>query len=405
MIDNYKKIFGSILLIVGTSIGAGMLGLPIATGLSGFIPSMGVFFICGTLMIWSAFLILEVIYVLKKNTNLISMARHTLGKWGVILTLFTFLGLFYALLSAYIEASGDIFLEYTTKQFENTFLNNLTPCFIILICFPLLLLDIRYVDNFNKIMLILLILTYTFLIFVLFKYINIDCLKNYRYGFFVNSLSITIVSFAFHPILPTISQYLKYNIRNISYSIIIGGTIPIIIYIIWEMILLGIIPITGDISISVAYKHGITINALLAPLLNNSTITAAVCLFSLLAILTSFLGISIASIDFFIDALYMKRTYSNVNKAILATYIPPVIFAYKFQKGFIFVLDYAGVFIIILVGILPLLMVYNLRYNKKRIMQFPFLSHKYIIYLGISIYIYVITFIVIKNLGFITIII
>ena len=70
-----------------------------------------------------------------------------------------------------------------------------------------------------------------------------------------NSLSITIISFAFHPIIPTISKYLKYNINDIVLAILIGSSIPIFIYIVWEIILLGIIPTTGNLSISIAYKN------------------------------------------------------------------------------------------------------------------------------------------------------
>lgn len=171
------------------------------------------------------------------------------------------------------------------------------------------------------------------------------------------------------------------------------------------MILLGIIPITGNISISIAYKNNITIHSLLSPLLNDMKVTIIICVFSLLSILTSFLGISIASIDFFIDALYKKKNHSSLFKAILATYIPPIFLAYRYQKGFIFLLDYAGVFVIMLVGIIPLLMVYNLRYKMKKILQFPFLSNQYIIYFGIILYISIIIFIVLKNIGYVKIII
>ena len=54
------KILGSILLIVGTSIGAGMLALPVATAALGFTGSLIMLFSCWFVMTTSAFLLLEV---------------------------------------------------------------------------------------------------------------------------------------------------------------------------------------------------------------------------------------------------------------------------------------------------------------------------------------------------------
>jgi tyrosine-specific transport protein len=43
------SIFGGVLLIAGSCIGAGMLGLPIITGIAGFFPSLLMFFFLGYL--------------------------------------------------------------------------------------------------------------------------------------------------------------------------------------------------------------------------------------------------------------------------------------------------------------------------------------------------------------------
>jgi tyrosine-specific transport protein len=253
-------------------------------------------------------------------------------------------------------------------------------------------------------MIIFLIFSYIILVFLLLKNIDTECLKSYRGGFFTNALSITIVSFAFHPILPTISKYLKYNIHNITCAIILGGFIPIIVYSIWETIFLGVIPITGNISISIAYKEGIAMPSLLLPILNNPCSTIIICIFSLTSILTSFLGVSIASIDFFIDAFSIKKNRKGILKAMIFTYFPPIFFSYKLKKGFIVVLDYAGVFVIILIGILPFLMIYNLKYKKRKTMQFVFISNTYTMFIGILVYLSIILFILAKNIKLIEII-
>ena len=76
------KIIGGVLLVAGTTIGAGMLALPVVTGLAGFYPSVALFLAYWLFLTFTAFLMLEVSLWLPPQANLISMARHTLGRWG-----------------------------------------------------------------------------------------------------------------------------------------------------------------------------------------------------------------------------------------------------------------------------------------------------------------------------------
>ncbi len=103
------KIFGGVLLIVGTSIGAGMLALPITTAGSGFISSTLLLIVCWALMAFSAFLLLEVTLWFPPRTNMISMARATLGKAGELVAWVSYILLLYALLAAYISSGSAIF--------------------------------------------------------------------------------------------------------------------------------------------------------------------------------------------------------------------------------------------------------------------------------------------------------
>ena len=67
-----SKLLGGVLLIVGTTIGAGMLALPVATAQLGFWTSVGMLIGCWGIMTLCAFLFLEVNLWLPPNTNLIS---------------------------------------------------------------------------------------------------------------------------------------------------------------------------------------------------------------------------------------------------------------------------------------------------------------------------------------------
>ena len=103
------KLIGGILLIVGTSIGAGMLALPVATHQFGFIGASLLLLLCWSIMTYGALLILEVNLWLPENSNLISMAELTLGKKGAVVAWLCYLLLLYSLLAAYIAGGSELF--------------------------------------------------------------------------------------------------------------------------------------------------------------------------------------------------------------------------------------------------------------------------------------------------------
>lgn len=107
---NQKKegsVLGGMLLIAGSCIGAGMLGLPILTGVAGFFPSLIMFSVAWIFMTMTALLLVEINTGFQRRVNLLTMVGHTLGGAGRLLSWFLYLFLFYALLVAYMSASGN----------------------------------------------------------------------------------------------------------------------------------------------------------------------------------------------------------------------------------------------------------------------------------------------------------
>ena len=105
------SVFGGALLIAGSCIGAGMLGLPILTGISGFCPSIIAFLIAFCFMVATGFLMCEVAGHFSKRSNILSMNAHLLGRFGKYSSWLLYVFLFYALQVAYIIGSGDLFFS------------------------------------------------------------------------------------------------------------------------------------------------------------------------------------------------------------------------------------------------------------------------------------------------------
>ena len=77
-----EHVLGGSFLIAGTTIGVGMLALPIATGEAGFLPSISIYFLCWLFMLCTGLLLLEVCQWMPKDSNLITMAHKLFGPWG-----------------------------------------------------------------------------------------------------------------------------------------------------------------------------------------------------------------------------------------------------------------------------------------------------------------------------------
>ena len=68
--------------------------------------------------------------------------------------------------------------------------------------------------------------------------------------------------------------------------------------------------------------------------------------------------------DFLIDGLKIKKSWEGRLLAIFLTFIPPLIFVFSYERGFLLALEYAGVFVAILLIFLPSVMAWTLHSPK-----------------------------------------
>src|SRR5579871_4493598 len=100
-----SRLLGGILLVSGTTIGAGMLAIPVVTSFGGFFPSFALLFFCWIFFFLTAWLLLDVNLASPGDVNLISMVGRSLGPIGKAICWITYLLLLYSLTAAYIAGS------------------------------------------------------------------------------------------------------------------------------------------------------------------------------------------------------------------------------------------------------------------------------------------------------------
>ena len=155
------KIIGCILLIIGTTIGAGILALPLATAPGGYWYSVILLIACWVASTFSAFALLEVNLWLPENTNLVSMAKATLGVPGQVLSWFFYLLLLYALTSAYVSGGTDVLHGLLADIHINI------PLWLASVIFTavfgyIVYLGIQKVDHFNRFFMSLKLIAFIF---------------------------------------------------------------------------------------------------------------------------------------------------------------------------------------------------------------------------------------------------
>jgi len=362
---------GGVLLVAGTTIGAGMLALPIVTGFAGFLPTCVLFIFYWLYMTFTAFLLLEVNLWMDEHANLMTMVKKTLGKKGQIISWIIYLFLLYTLTTAYMAGSGPIFLEIIESTLGWQLPLWMGPMPLLLIFGYFVYQGAHSVDYVNRFLMAGLAITYALILIFFTPSIDLHQLTRYEWRWIWGAISIVSTSFGFHIIIPTLTDYLHRDVKHLRQVLWIGSAIPLVVYILWEVIVLGIIPVEGVHSLEAGYTQGLDGATLLSLYLQQPKLAWLARFFSLFAIITSFLGVSLSLRDFLADGLRIPKTQQGRLILCLLTFIPPLLLTLSDPRAFLNGLEYAGAFgVVTLLGLFPVLMVWRGRYVQNR--QGPF---------------------------------
>lgn len=361
----HSRLVGGILLVAGTTIGAGMLALPVSTGMSGFLPSIILMTCYWLYMTFTAFLMLEVNLWMGRDNHLITMAKSTLGPAGQAASWLIYLFLLYALTTAYIAGGGPIIVD----AFE--FLTGIVlPVWAgavpLLVVFGFFVYKgTHYVDHINRILMMGLVVAYFLMVTFLTPHVDRQLLQHVDFSYLWMGVSVVATSFGFHIIIPSLVSYLHRDVAKLKKVILIGSLIPLLVYISWEFLALGIIPLSGDHGIMEGYLNGSNGVHLMTAFLGHSAIALVTTVFSFFAIVTSFLGVSLSLSDFLADGLAIKKTRGGRLSLYVMTFLPPLCISLVDPRAFLTALEYAGAFgVVTLLGLLPALMAWSGRYVR-----------------------------------------
>jgi tyrosine-specific transport protein len=355
-----SRFIGGILLIVGTSIGGGMLALPIANAATGFWQSSIFLFMCWIFMTLGAYFILEANLYLPRGKNMISMAAATLGNYGLLTAWISYLFLLYTLLSGYISGGADILNSLLFKigiHLDDWQASTLFTVFFGLIVYG----GIHSVDIANRGLMFGKLAIYCLLIILIAPYMKLNNFQHGDMSYIGGSIMILITSFGFAIIVPNLRDYFDGDIKTLKKVIFIGSLIPLICYIAWDAVIIGSVPSEGSDGLANLMQNPRATSALANRLsfeVNSPTISALFNLFTSICMLTAFLGVALCLFSFLEDGLKISSKGKGGISLFLLTFVPPLVIVIFYPGAYMYSLRYAGIFCIILLLLLPALMSY-----------------------------------------------
>lgn len=366
-----KRAIGSILMILGTSIGAGMLALPVVSAQENFLASSLCLILAWLVMTIGALSILEVNLWLKPETNFVSMARFTLGRAGQVVTWVIYLLLLYSLICAYLSGLSDL-LQALLANF-NLAIPRWGASIICLALFGWVVYrGIDSIDLVNRGLMSTKIIIFIVLTSLVVSRIDLASVFVGDYRVHIATLMVMLTSFGFATIIPSLRAYLDSDRRVLIKTVLVGSLLPLILYLIWIFVIQGILPRAG--------AHGLVQMALsdntnsdlireISVVVNSKVISHLANFFISICAMTSFLGVSLCLVDFMADGMARSKQGRSGILVFAAAYLPPLAIVLFWPGVFIHALAYAGLCCLLLLIVIPLLMLLSGRYCLKQAHQ------------------------------------
>jgi tyrosine-specific transport protein len=154
--------------------------------------------------------------------------------------------------------------------------------------------------------------------------------------------------------------------KKVRLAVIFGSAIPLVVYLIWELLILGIVPIEGPHGLLEAATSGQNAVGPLRYFVQNPIIFEIGRYFAFFALTTSFIPLALSFFDFLADGFRWKKTGLHKMALCLLVFGLPLFIAIQYPQIFLVALGYAGgISCAFLFGLMPPLMVWVGRYVQR----------------------------------------
>ncbi len=356
------KILLAIATLVGTIVGAGILAVPYVVAQSGFL-----FGFIITIMLGLAFLLLnlmtgEIVLRTHKQHQLTGYAEKYLGRWGKRLMMFSMVFGTYGALTAYLIGEGEslraIFSWGNPLWYSIVFF--IVAAFIIY----------RGVKAAGKAELVLIgILLLIVVLIGIFSYQNVQ-MSNLRYlnwAKFFAPYGVILFALMGMPSVPEMQEVLEQEKNKMKKAIVIGSIIPIVLYLLFAFIVVGLIGLENFELLEPNQKIAtVALSIYSSPILGIFANIIAV-----LSMFTSFLTLSIALAETYEYDYAFPRS-----AALLLTFSVPLLITLFSLSTFIPIIAITGAIAGGVQSILIIFTFWKAKIKGERVPEYSLQSHK-----------------------------
>ncbi|WP_040571549.1 aromatic amino acid transport family protein [Shewanella benthica] len=356
------KMLGSIAIVAGTAIGGGMLALPLATASLGTLPAFLLLVVIWGISIYTSLLMLEINLRTRVGDNVHAITGKILGKVGQLIQGASFMSLLFALTMVYLMG-GSSLLETRFEPLGITMNNQVAVLLFTVIFGGLIAVGVKWIDKVSRVLFTSMVVLLVIVVAFLLPDVDMSALLTSTGSELVSgselnnlwlaAIPIVFTSFGFHVCIATIVRYLDGDAVSLRKILIIGSTIPLVSYMLWLMVTLG--TLGGDRVYGFEGSLPVLVMALQG-LANSEILKQCIDIFANLALITSFLGVTMSLFDYVAELTRARDDIAGRAKTWLITFIPPLLCALYYPEGFIQVLGFAAIPLVIMIIFLPIAM-------------------------------------------------
>lgn len=366
-----KKMWLGVTTLIGTIVGAGILGIPYVVAQSGFLIGGVMILLLGLALMMLNLFTGEIVLGAEKQHQLTGYAEKYLGKWGKRTMAFSMIFTIYGALTAYLIGEGET-LKAVFKAVFGPFFNVdqiIYSLIFFVVVFFIILKGVKAAGKAELILILLLFLIVALIGIFSFGQIDGENLKTLNIAKFFIPYGVIFFALMGSPAVPEMQEVMERNGKKMKKAIVIGSLAPIVLYLVFAVFVIGVIGLDNFEVLQPNERIAtVALSIYSLPLLGTFANIMAV-----LAMFTSFLTLGIALVE-----LYNYDYGLSRSKSLLLVFSVPLLITIFKLSTFIVVIGTAGAIAGGLEGIVIILMYWKAKKMRDREPEYSMGMHKFL---------------------------
>lgn len=364
-----KGILTAAFFITASTMGAGVLALPVMAGLAGFPLGILGIVLGWMIMVFTGLVLSRQEILGAENADLPMLYHSYFGQFGKILAVGVYLFLFYGLLVAYlsgIDTIAEVFAR--SHHLHVTIINCCLVGLISIIC-----LRMHMVNKFVLLLVPMLAISFVILIGNMVGKIVPHRIFHENCIFMITAFPAVICSYGFHNTIPTVYKMLNNDGRRIRRAIFLGTSVPLILNLFLLFIACTTVPVVSghgsQVSLFFAFQRGLPITDVFARLTSSTTVFFAGIIFTIVAMFISLLVVGMCLLRFIQDIVskFVRNSREHWLLNSVLAFGVPILITFLAKNIFLKAISIAAGFgAVVIFGFMPCLIAIRQRSEQSR---------------------------------------